>query len=39
MNKELEAAGVMRTNSKFNFSFKKVALPFESYEGAHVSVK
>jgi hypothetical protein len=39
MNKELDAPGELMRSTTFYFSFKKVSLPYESYEGENINVK
>lgn len=39
MNKELEPPGELQGSMKYNFNFKQVGLPYETYEGANVFVK
>lgn len=39
MNKELEAPGELASSMTYNFSFKKLGLPYESYEGTLITVR
>jgi hypothetical protein len=39
MSKELESVGELTKSMSYNFSFKKVSLPYESFEGAIVFIK
>lgn len=39
MNKELEPSGELTKSMTYNFSFKKINLPYESYEGSTITVK
>jgi len=39
MNKELSAPGELSKSTIFYFSFKKVSLPYESYEGENILVR
>ena len=39
MNKELDAPGEITNSTTYFFSFKKVGLPYESYEGENIFVR
>ena len=39
MNKELEPPGEFSKSMTYSFSFKKVNLPYESYQGSLIEVK
>jgi hypothetical protein len=39
MNKELESSGELTKSMCYNFSFKKVSLLYESFQGAIVFIK
>ena len=39
MTKELEPAGELSRGLTYNFAFKKVNLPYDSYDGSMMSIK
>ncbi len=39
LSKELEPAGEISRGLTFNFSFKKVNLPYDSYQGSMIFIK
>jgi hypothetical protein len=39
IHKELEPPGELNTKLSFNFSFKKVSLPFDTYESPNIVIK
>jgi hypothetical protein len=39
LSKELEAPGVFEKSKKYNYSFKKINLPYESYSGTNAVLK
>ena len=39
MSKELEPPGIIEISTKYNFSFKKVNMPYESYMGENIILK
>lgn len=39
LSKELEPPGTMTSSCKYNFIFKKVTFPYETYDGTHATIK
>jgi len=39
LSKELEAPGIIEKSTKYNFIFKKINMPFESYKGVNLELK